>query len=137
MATSSPRSDVILFDGVCNLCNGFVQFVMARDPQARFSFASLQSGAAARLLSGRCGRSLPDSVLLLQGGRLHEESDAALHVLRGLRFPWNLLYGFIIVPPPLRNLVYRWVARNRYRWFGKRDVCMVPTPAEQARFLND
>lgn len=138
MGTSSPPSDVILFDGVCNLCNGFVQFVIPRDPRARFRFASLQSSAAAALLNGRRSRGpLPDSVLLLQDGRLFTQSDAALRVAKGLTFPWNLAYAFVVVPRPLRDVVYAWVARNRYRWFGKRDVCMVPTPELRTRFLND
>ena len=129
---------VILFDGVCNLCNGFVQFVISRDPQRRFQFASLQSRAAAALLNGRgASGPLPDSVLLLENGKLFMQSDAALRVARRLTFPWNLAYAFVIVPRPLRDLVYAWVARNRYRWFGKRDVCMVPTPDLRARFLND
>jgi predicted DCC family thiol-disulfide oxidoreductase YuxK len=142
LATSFRPSDadapVILFDGVCNLCNGFVQFVIDRDPQARFRFASLQSDAAAARLGGRTvSTSLPDSVLLLEANRLYTESDAALRVLRGLTFPWNLAYAFAVVPRPLRDVIYRWVARNRYRWFGRRDVCMVPTPDLRARFLND
>lgn len=129
---------MILFDGVCNLCNGFVRFVIARDPGARFAFASLQSAAAAALLNGRLAPGpQPDSVLLLQGNHLYTESDAALRVARGLAFPWNLAYAFVIVPRPLRDVIYRWVARNRYRWFGRRDVCMVPTPDLRVRFLDD
>src|SRR5262245_61312945 len=129
---------VILFDGVCNLCNGFVQFVIARDPQARFRFASLQARAAAALLAGRGSQGqLPDSLLLLEKGKLYKQSDAALRVLKGLAFPWNLMCALLIVPRPLRDFVYAWVARNRYRWFGKREVCMVPTPELRARFLND
>jgi predicted DCC family thiol-disulfide oxidoreductase YuxK len=131
-------SPVILFDGVCNLCNGFVQFVIARDPQARFRFASLQSIAAAALLNGRMRQgALPDSVLLVEDGRIYTQSTAALRVARGLGFPWNLSYGLVIVPKPIRDGVYAWVARNRYAWFGKRDVCMVPTPDLQARFLDN
>ncbi len=129
---------VILFDGVCNLCNGFVQFVIARDPQARFRFASLQSNAAASLLNGRIQNGpIPDSVLLVEDGRIYTQSTAALRVARGLGFPWNLSYGFLIVPKPLRDAVYDWVASNRYEWFGKRAVCMVPTPDLRARFLDD
>jgi predicted DCC family thiol-disulfide oxidoreductase YuxK len=129
---------VILFDGVCNLCNGFVQFVIARDPEARFRFASLQSNAAGALLNGRIQNGpVPDSVWLVEDGRIYTQSTAALRVARGLGFPWNLSYGFIIVPKPLRDAVYDWVASNRYAWFGKRDVCMVPTPDLRDRFLDD
>ena len=129
---------VILFDGVCNLCNGFVQFVIARDPAGRFSFGALQSAAAQRLLAAMPAPAapLPDSVILVEDGRLWMRSDAALLVARRLTFPWALAYAFIVVPRPLRDWVYDWVARNRYRWFGKRDVCMVPTPALRSRFLE-
>ena len=135
---------MILFDGVCNLCNGFVQFIIERDPRTRFRFASLQSNAAAALLNGarsaeasRHSSVLPDSVVLVENGQLYTQSTAALRVARGLGFPWNVAYVFVIVPKPLRDAVYDWVARNRYRWFGKRDVCMVPTPELRQRFLND
>ena len=127
----------MLFDGVCNLCNGFVRFIIARDPRGRFRFASLQSPAAAALLNGRLQHGLlPDSIVLVEGDDIYTQSTAALRVAGGLRFPWNLWYGFMLVPRPLRDIVYAWVARNRYRWFGKRDVCMVPTPDLRARFLD-
>jgi predicted DCC family thiol-disulfide oxidoreductase YuxK len=129
---------IILFDGVCNLCNGFVQFVINRDPEARFRFASLQSSAAGTLLDGyRPTGPLPDSVVLVERGRIYTESTAALRVARALGFPWNLAYAGVIVPRPIRDAVYRWVARNRYAWFGKRTVCMVPTADRRARFLSD
>jgi predicted DCC family thiol-disulfide oxidoreductase YuxK len=128
---------VILFDGVCNLCNGFVQFVLGRDPRGRFTFASLQSRAAARVLNGHPIDVLPDSLVLVEGERLFTRSTAALRIARGLIFPWNLAYAFIVLPRPLRDWVYDLVARNRYRWFGRRDVCMIPTPELRARFLAD
>jgi predicted DCC family thiol-disulfide oxidoreductase YuxK len=127
---------VLLFDGVCTLCNGFVQFVIERDPAARFQFAALQSDAAVRLL-GVAPPPLPDSLVLIEDGRLFTRSTAALRVARGLRFPWPLAYVFVAVPRPVRDWVYDAVARNRYRWFGRRDVCMVPTPELRSRFLND
>jgi predicted DCC family thiol-disulfide oxidoreductase YuxK len=126
---------VLLFDGVCTLCNGFVRFVIERDPPGRFQFAPLQSEAASRLL-GAAPQPLPDSLVLVEDGRLFTRSTAALRVARGLRFPWPLAYVFVAVPRPLRDWVYDAVARNRYRWFGRRDVCMVPTPELQSRFLN-
>ena len=127
---------VILFDGVCNLCSGAVRFVARRDPAGRFRFASLQSAAAARLLDGR-GAQLPDSIVLLQHGRVHTRSSAALRIARGLRFPWPLLAAFLLVPRPVRDWVYDLVARRRYRWFGKSDACMVPDAELRARFLAD
>jgi len=126
----------ILFDGVCNLCNGLVQFVIARDPSARFRFAALQSPAAAELLrSLDVSPPLPDSMVLVDGGRLYVRSDAALRVARGLRFPWPLAYACVAVPRFIRDRVYDVVAAHRYRWFGRRDVCMVPTPDVMRRFL--
>ncbi len=128
---------VILFDGVCNLCNGFVRFVISRDPAARFRFGPLQSEAARRLLgASQAPVTVPDSILLVENGRVWTESAAALRVLRQLTFPWPLTSVFVLVPPPFRNWVYRAVARNRYRWFGRRDVCMLPTPELRARFLD-
>ncbi len=127
---------VLLFDGVCNLCNGFVQFVIQRDPAGRFQFAALQSDAARGLLRA-APQPLPDSLVLVENGRVFMRSTAALRVARGLRFPWPLAYAFVAVPRPLRDWVYGIVARHRYRWFGRRDVCMVPTPELRARFLSD
>jgi len=128
---------VILFDGVCNLCNGVVQFVIARDPTGRFRFAALQSDAARRLLGRRDPpREWPDSIVLVEDGGVFTRSTAALRVARGLRFPWPLAYVFVGVPRPLRDRVYDIVARNRYRWFGRRDACMLPTPELRARFVD-
>jgi predicted DCC family thiol-disulfide oxidoreductase YuxK len=128
---------VILFDGVCNLCNGFVQFVIARDPAGRFRFGPLQSAAAQRLIAtSQIGEHGPDSVVLVEDGRVWTRSTAALRVVRHLHRPWPIAYGFIVVPRPLRDWVYDTVARNRYRWFGRRDVCMVPTPDLRKRFLD-
>jgi predicted DCC family thiol-disulfide oxidoreductase YuxK len=130
-------SAVILFDGVCNLCNGFVQFVIARDPAAHFRFGPLQSEAAQRLIgAAQLPGPLPDSIVLVEDARVWTESSAALRVLGRLTFPWPLALVFVLVPPPVRNWVYRMVARNRYRWFGRREVCLVPTPELRNRFLD-
>ena len=130
-------SSVILFDGVCNLCNGFVTFVIARDPAGRFQFGPLQSQAAQRLLGSiDSNDASPDSVVLVENGRVWSRSAAALRIARGLSFPWPLAYVFVVIPRPLRDWIYNLVARNRYRWFGKRDVCMVPTPELRARFID-
>jgi len=130
-------SSVILFDGVCNLCNGFVTFVIARDPAGRFHFGPLQSPAAKRLLESIDSREgWPDSIVLVENGRAWTRSAAALRIARGLTFPWPLAYALVVVPRPLRDWIYNRIARNRYRWFGKRDVCMVPTPELRARFID-
>ena len=128
---------VILFDGVCNLCDASVRFVIDRDPEARFRFAPLESPAAAALLA-RHGRTLPaapQAVLLVEDGRVWEGSDAALRIARRLRGPWRLAGALTAVPRPLREAAYRLVARNRFRWFGRRESCRVPTPELRARFL--
>jgi predicted DCC family thiol-disulfide oxidoreductase YuxK len=128
---------VVLYDGVCNLCAWGVRFVIKRDKKRLFRFAALQSrlgskvAHAAGLASGE-----PQMVLLLDGGRLHTKSSVALRVVRRLRFPWPLLSVFLLVPKPLRDLVYGFVARRRYRWFGRTDACLVPSADVQARFLD-
>jgi len=128
---------VILFDGVCNLCNGFVQFVIVRDPAQRFRFGALQSASAGRVLNGReAQRPLPDSIVLVEDSRVFTQSTAALRIARRLRFPWPLAYVFIAVPRPFRDWIYRIVARHRYAWFGRREQCMVPTPQLRSRFIE-
>lgn len=129
-------SGTILFDGVCNLCNGFVRFVIARDPAAHFRFAALSSDAATKLLAdaGVLGAT-PDSIVLVQDGRVYFRSDAPLRIARGLTFPWPLFAAFFVVPRFVRDRVYDFIAARRYRWFGRRDICMVPTPDLKQRFL--
>jgi predicted DCC family thiol-disulfide oxidoreductase YuxK len=138
-APPPPDADpVVLFDGVCNLCDATVAFIIDRDPGARFRFAALQSEAGRRLLAG-VGVTLPAgdpaSVYLLENGCLYDRSTAALRIARRLRGPAKLLFAFVVVPRPLRNLVYRFIARHRYRWFGRTEACRRPTPALAARFL--
>jgi predicted DCC family thiol-disulfide oxidoreductase YuxK len=128
---------VVLFDGVCNLCNGTVRFVMPRDPAGYFQFASLGSEPANRVLeAAHAEGSLPDSVVLVEDGRVFTRSDAALRIVRRLAFPWPLLWGFVIVPRLIRDALYDFVARNRYRWFGTRDSCLLPLPGYADRFLR-
>jgi predicted DCC family thiol-disulfide oxidoreductase YuxK len=127
---------ILLFDGLCNLCNGSVQFILKRDPNGIFRFASLQSEEAEALLEQYEDKpeSL-DSVVLLEGEELYARSDAALRVARRLTGLWPLLYAFILIPRPIRDSIYNWIARNRYRWFGKQDQCMMPRPEWKHRFL--
>jgi predicted DCC family thiol-disulfide oxidoreductase YuxK len=128
---------VVLFDGVCNLCNALVRFVIARDPDGHFQFAALTSDAARRLLQAAAVPSpLPDSVVLVDEGRVFTRSDAALRIARRLQFPWRLAYGLTIVPKGLRDRLYDVVARRRYHWFGRRDTCLIPSPAIRRRFLD-
>jgi predicted DCC family thiol-disulfide oxidoreductase YuxK len=127
---------IILFDGVCNLCNGAVQFVIKHDAAGKFLFTSLQSAVGQRLLQQF---NIPsdnfNSFILLQNDKVFTQSTAALKVAKQLSGGCKLLYGFIIVPSFIRNAVYKLIAANRYKWFGKREVCMIPTTALQNRFL--
>lgn len=127
---------VVLFDGVCNLCNASVQFVINRDPKAVFKFASLQSDAGQTLLKKH--NMQPEnlySVIIVHQGRVYDRSRAALEIAKRLSGLWPLFYVFVIVPPFIRNFIYDWISRNRYRWFGMRQECMMPTPDMKARFL--
>lgn len=139
---SADAQAVILFDGVCNLCNGFVNFVIDRDPDGYFAFAALQSEAAQALLAEearrpvRTGAGILQSVVLVEDGRHYRKSTAALRIARQLKGPWSLLGLLLAVPAPLRDAAYDWVAARRYAWFGQRDRCRVPTPELQERFLD-
>ena len=130
------KKAIILFDGVCNLCNSSVQFVIQHDRSDKFLFAALQSQTGQALLEKY---NLPqqgfDSFVLIQNEKVFLKSTAALHVAKQLNGPTKLLYGFIIVPAFIRNAVYNFIAKNRYKWFGKKDSCMMPTPTLQSRFL--
>ena len=128
---------VILFDGVCNLCNSSVQFIIKRDPGAKFRFSSLQSDSAKQLLQqAGIDRMKADSLVLLKNAKAYTQSDAALHIAKQLSGLWPIMYVLILIPRPIRNAVYNWIARNRYRWFGKKDQCMIPSPELKHRFLN-
>jgi len=130
-------SIIILFDGVCNLCNGAVQFIIRRDPKQHFKFASLQSPSAQALLQTHgIDPATLYSILVLHNGTLYERSDAALHIARHLPSPWPALTLFKILPKKLRDALYNWVATNRYKWFGQRQSCMIPTPDLKSRFLQ-
>lgn len=131
------RPAIILFDGVCNLCSASVQFIIRRDPRGLFRFAALQSDAARSLLA-ECGvrGPLPDSLMLIEGGRCYARSAAALRIVRRLRLPWPVLYALVAVPRPIRDWAYDFLARHRYRWFGRREACMAPTPELRDRFIE-
>ncbi len=125
---------VVLFDGVCNLCNAAVTFIIDRDPEAVFRFAPLQSDVGQRLVR-QCGLEGEDTIVLVEHGRCSVRSTAALQIARRLTGGWPLLGAFLAVPAPLRDAAYRFIARNRLAWFGKRDACRMPTPNLQRRFL--
>jgi predicted DCC family thiol-disulfide oxidoreductase YuxK len=128
---------VILFDGVCNFCSFWVISLISFDKQGKYRFASLQSEAGTDLMNRFDIPQEPDSVILIEHNHAYTESTAVLRICRGLGGWWKWLYVFIIIPRPVRNTVYRWVAKHRYRLFGKRDTCMLPTPEMRKRFLNE
>jgi len=132
-----PDQAIIFFDGVCNLCNGAVQFTIKRDHNAYFKFAPLQSEKALEILTNHgVDLSELESILLFENGKLTKKSNAVLNISRRLSGIWPLFYVLKIVPLPIRDFFYDWIAKNRYRWFGKRDVCMVPTPEIISRFTE-
>jgi predicted DCC family thiol-disulfide oxidoreductase YuxK len=128
---------IVYFDGVCNLCNASIQFILNRDPQGKFKFCALQSPRGKKMIqeNGFSAESF-DTFLLFENGTLYTRSTAALRTLKELSGGWPLLYGLIIVPAVLRDFVYGLVAKNRYRWFGKKESCMVPTPEIRSLFLD-
>lgn len=129
-------NNIILFDGVCNFCNSSINFVIERDPNKKFKFAPLQSNAGEKIQKQfNIDSTKLDSVLLIKNGKVLSKSTAALYIAKELKGLWPLLFAFIIVPPFLRNAVYNYIAKNRYKWFGKQDSCMMPTPDVRSRFL--
>jgi len=128
---------VLLFDGVCNLCNTFVQFVLKRDPKGIIRFASLQSDLGQQLLQHyNFPTDSLDTVVLIENGKLYSHSDVGLRVVRHLSGFWPILDIFRLVPRFLRDPFYNWIAANRYRWFGKQDHCLMPQPEWKERFLD-
>ncbi|HTL05640.1 MAG TPA: DCC1-like thiol-disulfide oxidoreductase family protein [Gemmatimonadales bacterium] len=126
---------VVYFDGLCHLCDGFVRFVLARDRRRRFRFAPLQGETARRRLEGRFSGDALSTVVLEEPRRFRIRSDAALAILTGLGGPWRLAGALRIIPRPLRDAMYDYVARKRFAWYGRRDTCRIPTPEEAERFL--
>ena len=123
---------IILFDGVCNLCNSAINFVIKRDKKNVFKFATLQSEYAKNL---GLDPSKMDSIVLIDGGNRYSKSSAALHIAKYLSSGYPLLYAFMVLPKFLRDWVYDYIAKNRYKWFGKKESCMIPTPELQEKFL--
>jgi predicted DCC family thiol-disulfide oxidoreductase YuxK len=130
------QNPIILFDGICNLCNSSVQFVLKHDKQGIFRFASLQSEAGRLLLQkNNLPQSNFNSFVLIQDDKVYLKSTAALKVAKQMSGATKYLYTFIVVPAFIRDAVYNVIAKNRYKWFGKKESCMIPTPALQSRFL--
>lgn len=134
---SAPSHPIVLYDGTCSFCSRCVQFLLPRNRSGNLRFASLQSRFAQDLLArlGVQGR-LPDSVVLVEHGRVHVRLAAALRMCGHLRFPWPLFRVFLLVPRFLADPVYDWFARNRHRWFARQDRCLLPRPEWRDRFLD-
>ena len=147
MEQVSHSESIVLFDGVCNLCNASINFIIDNDEKGYFKFASLQSTEARQFLEqcAETGKGLSvnekydplSSIVLYEGGRCYRASTAVLRIARKLKGAWPLLYACMAIPAPIRDTVYNWVAQNRYRWFGKQEVCRIPTPDLRARFLDN
>ena len=128
---------VILFDGVCNLCNSSVQFIIRKDKKQRFLFASLQSDYAKAVLPETLSNSNDlRSIVLVEGDQIKIKSSAVLTISKSLSGLWPVMHAFMIIPRFIRDRVYNFIAKNRYRWFGKKDQCMIPSPELESRFVD-
>ena len=137
MSDKDTEHPLVIFDGVCNYCCGVVNSIIGKDPGGIFRFAPFQSDAAKRILE-RYNYPVDslDSFVLIDGGKLYTKSGAGLRVQKLLGGVHSFLYAFILVPAPIRDAVYDYIARNRYKWYGKKDECMIPSPEIRSRFLE-
>lgn len=132
----SKNHKIILFDGVCNLCNGAVTYIIKRDKKNVFKFAALQSEIGQELISKfNIDTEKVDSIILIDGKKHYTKSSAALHIAKYLSGAYSLLFGFMVVPKFIRDSVYDYIAKNRYKWFGKKESCMIPNPELKSKFL--
>ncbi|WP_291720844.1 thiol-disulfide oxidoreductase DCC family protein [Bernardetia sp.] len=133
----AQNKTIILFDGVCNLCNGAINFVIDKDKNNNFHFASLQSEFGQALLA-HFGRDTADfdSMIVYENGKIRTKSTAALRIAAGLSGGWKFFSVFKIIPTVIRNAVYNLIARNRYKWFGQKNECRIPTPELKAKFVE-
>ncbi len=132
----NSNESIIFFDGVCSLCNSVVDFVHRRDNKNRFKYASLQGNTAKKMIPELLEDEQLDSLIYHHQGEIFTESSAALHIAKGMSGVWPVLFAFIIIPKNWRDAVYRWVARHRYQWFGKRETCRMPEAHERPYFLD-
>lgn len=131
------NQDILLFDGVCNLCNSSVNFIIDHDPNNHFRFAALQSEFGQQKLAelGFNSESF-DSLVLLSQGEVYKKSSAALKIARKLSGLYPILYVYMVIPPSIRDGIYDIIAKNRYKWWGKQDSCRIPTPELRSRFME-
>lgn len=132
----SNEHPILLFDGVCNVCNGFVQFVIERDPEKQFRFIALQSNTGKEILQ-HLNLSTEDlsTAILIENEKIYTQSTVGLKMIKRMNVWFSFLSFLIILPKSLRDFFYRIIANNRYKWFGQQDHCMIPTPELQSRFL--
>lgn len=133
MDTGTP---IVLFDGVCNFCNNMVNFAIRNDKKAKLRFTPLQSETGKKLLSDHKVPLSVDTVVLVDNGKAYTYARAAIRISKYLDWPAKMLYAFIIIPPFISQPLYKWLGRNRYKWFGKKESCMVPTKEVRQRFLD-
>lgn len=135
--TLYPDKPLVLFDGVCNLCNASVQFIIEHDPEGKIMFASLQSERGQAILQ-HLGMKMDDfdTFIFIEKGVAYTRSTGILKEIRYFKGGWRFLYAFIVIPRPIRDFFYNIIARNRYRWFGKKNECWLPTPELKMRFLS-
>ena len=137
MSRIQDQYDIVLFDGVCNLCNAAVDLIIRNDKAGNFKVGALQDEKSRSILEEyTIDPEYLDSIVLIRGDQVFYRSRAALEISKKLRGLWPLLYAFIVVPNIIRDPVYNWIADNRYSWFGKKDTCRLPTPEEKERFLS-
>lgn len=134
--TEINNQPIVLFDGVCNLCNSSIDFLVRHEKGDALRFASLQSEVGQHIIAKSNLKQIPDSILFYENSNLAYKSKAVLSVAKHLKMPWRLAIVFRIIPSFISNMVYDWIARNRYRWFGKKETCRVPTPEEREKFLG-
>ncbi|EOZ96907.1 hypothetical protein A33Q_2217 [Indibacter alkaliphilus LW1] len=131
------KFDIVMFDGVCNLCNDAVDFIIVRDKNDKFKFGALQEETSKEILKDfNVKEDYLDSIILIREDKIFYKSKAALEIARNLSGLWPLFYGLVIIPTFLRDPIYDWIARNRYKWFGKRETCRFPSEEERAKFLE-
>lgn len=132
----NSQNVIVLFDGVCNLCNGFINWIIDRDPKKKLVFASLQSEKAKEQLNTFGFDTLYlNSIVVIKNGKIYKNSGAVLEIALTLGTPYSLVYAFVIIPPFLRVWIYKFIAKNRYMWFGVSDSCRIPTEDIKDRFL--
>lgn len=131
------KYDIVMFDGVCNLCNDAVDFIIVRDKKDKFKFGALQDETSKEILEEfDVKEDYLDSIILIRKDKIYYKSRAALEISRNLSGLWPLAYALIVIPSFIRDPIYDWIAKNRYKWFGKRETCRFPSDEERAKFLE-